>query len=968
MNNTSFLETVAADILQKHGTNLSRVAIVFPNKRASLFMNDYLAQLAGQPIWSPAYFTISDLFTHHSNLIVTDPIKQVCDLHKVFVSITGIDETLDHFYGWGQLLLSDFDDIDKNMANADKVFANLRDLHELDDLSYLTPEQVELLKRFFGNFAADKQTELKERFLRLWCRFAEIYHAFKNKLAEQGLAYEGMMQRQVVEDESVEYLYEKYIFIGFNVLQQVEQNLFKRLQKQGRAHFYWDFDHYYLNNPNNEAGHYMRENLTTFGNELDSHDPTIYRHLDQAKDITYISAPTENVQARYVSEWLRENGRIEAGRRTAIVLADEKLLDTVIHCLPPEVGSTNITTGYPLSQSPVTALIALLINVQTVGQRKGTSRFRLKHVLRLLRHPYAQHFSPLMPELLQQLTTHKRLYPTTTDLSLDDDLRTIFTPYDGSPISMAAYLLEVLRMVGKNSHSVEDPLYQEALFRMYTLINRLHGLMECGDLNVDLATFERLLTQLIASTSIPFHGEPAEGIQIMGVLETRNIDFDHVLLLSCNEGNMPRGVNDASFIPYSVRKAYGLTTIDHKVAIYAYYFHRLLQRAQTVTLVYNCATTLNHTTEMSRFMMQLMVENPNPIRKIALHTGQSAIPMQRLPISKDERVKKVLDSITRLSPTAINQYLRCQKLFYYNSIAGLKEPNNTDDDDVDNRQFGNIFHRAAELIYIKFSEHEPTVSKHLITNALKDPRIIEEAVDRAFSEEFGVTTPESTTFTPISYNGLQLINRAVIIRYVKQLLRIDERLAPFTILGLEKWVDMHISIAVEGNSKQITVGGIIDRLDCVNLPDGQRCVRVVDYKTGRKPTVNPKEVADIFNPANISQKHTDYYLQTLLYACAERFHNSNRQLPIAPALLFIQNASSPDYNPILMFGTEKNGERINNIADHEQAYMEALRNLLAEIFDPSVPFAPTPDSARCQHCAFARLCALCSNQPVEEFE
>ena len=271
----TFLEFVAEDIISKQGTDLSRTAIVFPNKRASLFINEHLARLADRPIWSPAYLTISELFRSQSKWSVADPIKLVSDIHKTFVEVTGIDETLDHFYGWGQLLLADFDDIDKNRADADHVFANIRDLHELDDISYLTDEQRAVIKRFFSNFNDDDHSELKQRFLKLWQHFADIYHRFQQRLADQQLAYEGMLYRDVVENRSITLNYDTYIFVGFNLLNKVEQALFRHLQQQGKAKFYWDFDDYYMKG--HEAGFFISQYLSSFPNELDHSREEIYR-------------------------------------------------------------------------------------------------------------------------------------------------------------------------------------------------------------------------------------------------------------------------------------------------------------------------------------------------------------------------------------------------------------------------------------------------------------------------------------------------------------------------------------------------------------------------------------------------------------------------------------------------------------------------------------------------------------------
>ena len=597
-----FLEFVAEDIINKHGTDLSRIAVVFPNKRASLFLNEHLAKLAGRPIWSPAYITISDLFRRHSQLSIGDPIKLTCEMHKSFTECTGVDETLDHFFGWGQLLLADFDDIDKNMADASKVFANVKDLHELDDISYLDEEQVEALKRFFSNFTNAENTELKKRFMQLWCHLEDIYNNFRQRLKNQGIAYEGMMYREVAADESIDFNYDTYLFVGFNVVQKVEQQVFARLQKAGKARFYWDFDRYYMPDGNptaqqNEAGHYISAYLKSFPNELDVSDAKIYDNFKSGKSITYINATTENIQARYVANWLKEHERYKDGKNTAIVMCDESLLPTVIHCIPDEAESINITTGYPLFQTAVASFVLQLIDMQANGYSPAKGTFRVSYVMQVLNHPYAQYVSEACPALAAKLKKEHTYNPSPAALAADENTAVLFMALGGKD-ELTQWLLDVLRLVAERCDKA--PLAQESLFRMYTLCNRLNELTAAGDLDVDLTTMQKLVIQLVNATSIPFHGEPAEGVQVMGILETRNLDFDHVLILSCNEGNMPKGVNDSSFIPYSIRKAYGLTTVDNKVAVYAYYFYNLIQRAADVTIAYNSSTDGSSTGESRR--------------------------------------------------------------------------------------------------------------------------------------------------------------------------------------------------------------------------------------------------------------------------------------------------------------------------------------------------------------------------------
>ena len=905
----SFLEYVAEDIISKYGTDLSRTVVVFPNKRASLFLNDHLARIAQRPIWSPAYITISELFRQQTTLQVADPIKLVCDLYQSFCLKTGSDETLDKFYGWGQLLISDFDDIDKNMADADRVFANLRDIHELDDLSYLTDEQRELLRRFFSHFTEEHETELKQRFLRLWSHFADIYHDFNERLLSQGLAYEGALYRSVVTHHPTPITqhptpnttqHDRYLFVGFNLLQKVERQLFAHLQKEGKARFYWDFDDYYLKN--HEAGHYIAQYLKDFPNELDSRQAGIYANFSRQKDITYISAPTEHIQARYVSFWLRDQERYRDGRRTAIVLCNENLLPTVIHCLPPEIDKVNITTGYPLQQTPVASFIKLFFDLRLGGHTP-----RLLRALR--RHPYAKY-----TEETADLATALRQIATNAANNESE----------GSP--------------------AQDPLFQESLFRAYMLVNRINSLIASGDLNVTETTLQRLVTQLIQQTTIPFHGEPAEGLQVMGVLETRNLDFDHVLLLSCNEGNMPRGVNDSSFIPHSIRQAYELTTIENKVGIYAYYFHRLLQRAHDVTILWNNSTEDGQQGEMSRFMLQMLVESGHTISQRTLLTDTA---VNRWTPDSIEKTPHVLDIMQRqwlsadsreLSPTAINRYKRCPLQFYYQYVAGIQEPDLPDDElELDNRAFGNIFHHAADMIYHQLPQR---VTRDVLEQLLKSKIAIERAVDEAFHQEL----PHA------AIGGLHLINREVIIRYLRQLIELDKRLAPFTILGLECDVVRELPTShpspITHHPSPLRIGGRIDRLD--QLSDGT--IRVVDYKTGSRQLKPLADVDAIFDAANI-RNHSDYYLQTFLYAdIVSRQHDAQQK--VAPALLFIQHAAGEDYDPVLKFGKEP----IADVAPHSARFNELLKQTVTEMFSPETPFSSTSDLNICRTCPYLQFC------------
>ena len=952
--NKTFLEYVAEDIIGKYGTDLSRIAVVFPNKRAALFLNEHLARIAGQPVWSPAYITISDLFRQHTDLKPADPIKLICDIHKSFTKCTGIDETLDHFYGWGQLLLADFDDIDKNMADADSIFCNLKDIHELDDISYLDDEQKEMLKRFFANFSDDIESELKKRFLSLWSHFGDIYHDYNRRLTEQGIGYEGAIYRKVASEETLHLKYDKYLFVGFNLIQKVERVLFSRLMKEGKAKFYWDFDEYYMPTaraqqsasvPNNTAS--FAAYLTDFPNELDNTDRDIYANMRRPKRIRFISSPTENAQARFASNWLLENDRYKAGRKTAVVMCDESILLPIMHSLPPEADKVNITSGFPLAMTPVASLVMLLFDLYTLGLRKKGTAFNPHYMKKLMAHPYARHLQEV--HLKEMNDVHLK------------GVHLSQVHQEGSA-ALLQHIATLVKQVGIATKQEGDALTQESVFRMFTILNRLATLADSGDLLVDNTTLRRLVSQLVGAASIPFHGEPVIGVQIMGVLETRNIDFDNVLLLSCNEGNMPKGVNDSSFIPYSIRKAHGLTTIDNKVAIYSYYFHRLLQRAGDITIAYNNSTDNGHTGEMSRFMLQLLVESGQKIDHYSLTAKNQPTPLMPKAIEKDETALSKLEEMSRLSPSAINTYIRCKLAFYYQYIAHIKEPD-SDPETIDNRMFGNIFHRAAYLIYKDITDHSPVIEKAHIQAYLSNRKLLASVVDRAFEEEECKTN-----------NGLQIINREVIIEYITKLLKIDQQLCPFSILAMEEEAKVYTQLsftipsggALKGGAlvssaptKQynLTIGGIIDRLDAVtDKQTGKRRIRVVDYKTGNKPSSAIKSIEEVFDPKNIASKHSNYFLQAILYSLivsrSKEWNAANDA--VSPALLFIKQAATNDYDPTLCIDKHP----ISDVTVYEEEFLTKLKETVADMYSPNAAFTPTDDRKKCELCPYRMLCGL----------
>lgn len=953
----TFLKQVAHDLYNKTEGNFTKVAIVFPNKRASLFFNEYLAQESDRPIWSPTYVSISELFRQSSDLSIADPIKLVCDLYKVFQKATGSKETLDDFYFWGEMLIADFDDADKNMADTHALFSNLKDLNELmDNYDFLEEGQKEALSQFFHNFSINQVTELKQRFISMWNVLGDIYTEYKALLESQSIAYEGMLYRQVIEQLDVEALpYNKYIFVGFNVLNKVEHTLFKKLNEAGKAMFYWDYDTFYLNKTPHEAGEFIRRNLRDFPSELPA---SFFDNLNQPKEVTFIESPTENGQVRYLPQWIRENLTSQE-KETAVVLCNEALLQPVLHALPDNVKHINITMGFPLSQTPAYSFVNALMELHTSGYNPNNGRYLFAEVISVLKHPYTRQLSPEAEKLEQTLTRDNRFYPLPSELKQDNVLELLFTPRRNN-LDLCSMLSEALKEVAviyqqqAASHSdAFDQLYRESLFKTYTLVNRFHTLIESKELNVQAGTFQRLLTRVMSSSSIPFHGEPAIGMQVMGVLETRNLDFRHLIMLSVNEGQLPKAGGDSSFIPYNLRKAFGMTTIDHKIAVYAYYFYRLMQRAEKVTLVYNTATDGINRGELSRFMLQFLIEWGYPVLRKQLEAAQSPQSSAPIIIEKTpdvmERMKSVFDIRNNpkalISPSALNCYLDCPLKFYYKYVALLSAPDEVTAD-IDSAKFGSIFHYAAEHIYKDLTAHGKLISRENLETLLKDEVRLQTYVDNGFKELFFNLPPNEQP----EYNGIQLINSAVIVKYIQQLLRNDLRYAPFTFIGSEQRIFENIEICTSTGDIQSRIGGIIDRIDSKG-----ESLRIVDYKTGGDADT-PANVQSLFIP---DKKRSNYVFQTFLYASivCKKLREKNDSRLVAPALLYIHRAASEKYSPVIQMGEpRKPKEPVDNFAQHEGDFRENLKTLLEDIFNPDISFTQTEIEDKCAYCDFRALC------------
>ncbi|GHT88225.1 hypothetical protein FACS189474_3060 [Bacteroidia bacterium] len=940
-----FLSLVAKDLISRFGTDLSDVVVVFPGVRASLFFNQYLYQQAQTPLWAPQYRSIESLFAGASSLRQGDSIQLIAELYEIYIQVynahTSVPstETLDEFFFFGEILLNDFDDVDKNLVHAPALFRNLQDLDALqDDFSYLSAVQIEALNRFKHVFQGE--SVLKTAFWNIWSLLGEVYFSLKEKLQEKNIAYPGMLMRSVIEDEATVFSGKHYAFVGFNVLSQCEERLFSQLKP--KASFYWDYDAYYLKT---EAGRFIQQNISRFGSALDASLFDVFGHTE--KKITFLASPSESGQSAVVSPWIDSLQKEPSFTQpdSAIVLCNEAILPVVMHAVPPEkVENVNITMGFPITQTAISSFLQVLTEMQTKGYRPADRSFWYRYVLPVLRHPYTFLIFPEAGEVEKELVKNNIFFPRLEQLR--DTLLFSYTP---DSLSLAHYLSEIIQKVGRfyenESADTYAGLYQESIFRAYQVVSRLHGLLATENLKIEKSTFLRLMRKLLSTVQIPFHGEPVKGLQVMGVLETRALDFKNLLLLNVNEGFMPGSTNENTFIPQFLRVHFGLSTIDHQDSIYAYYFYRLIQRAEKITLVYNTDKTQTGKAEMSRFLLQLLIDPAlkNKIERFSLQSGIQPWQSEAIRVEKDaallETLKNQYDLNTnpdayRLSPTALNSYISCSYKFYLEYVKGLRSKEELADE-LDNSVFGSIFHRAAELLYQAIGA-PCTVYQEAFDDYLEYPHKIRNLVLRAFEEEYF----KGRKVVEEDFNGEQLINFHVICKLLERLIRFDRQRTPFTIHGLE-WKVSSV-FALDERNIRLNIGGVIDRLE---EKDGK--YYILDYKTGGKAK-DCKSLEELFEQKNDRAAHI---FQTFVYASA-LLQQEAFDRPVVPALLYIQQAAKAGYSPVIVY----NKEAVEDFRTLNPDFKHLLLEKINELFDSDIPFQQTHITKTCEYCDFREMC------------
>lgn len=931
---TPFLQQIAQRYYADYADKMQSVAFVFPNRRAGLFFRQALARVANRPLFAPDIYAINDLFFRESDLLQADRVTLQFALYDTYRRITGRDEPFDRFCFLGEMLLADFDDIDKYMADARQVFGNIGDLKELEsNIDWLDDEKREIISRFWQVFLTDNDKEFKRQFSEVWSHLFDVYTNFKADLRRRGVGYDGMIFRDVAEsDTDLQLDYERVVFVGFNALTATEMALFEKCRRKGIGDFYFDYQSPEIAANDNIAAQFMEENRRFKSHyELEAHT------VPTDREIELIAIPSDIGQTKQVYrilEQLQNENPDSSNLHTVVVLPNEQLLIPQLHAIPESIATVNVTMGYPLSLTPVAALVAHIATAQRNRRLVAAQpHFYYKNVLAVVNHPLVAANCPAVPELVERIHKSNLFLVPTDEFAGDELLECIFRPVD-SVQDLAGYFLDIIDRLAQLAGS--DRIETEFFVQYKAAINRVTDNLREFNMTIEPDTFFRLLSQLTAGQTVSFKGEPVEGLQLMGTLETRALDFENVIITSFNEGVFPRKSNSPSLIPYNLRRAFGLPTHEYHDAIFAYNFYRLIYRARRVFLIYDSRTDGQHG-ELSRYASQLEYLYNLPLRKKAVGYEVSVDAKNDFEVAKTDKVADRLrafysddDTKKYISASDINCYIDCPMRFYYSKVEGLNAPDDVSET-VEANMFGSIFHKVMELIYSPYKGK--TITKEAVQQIIDSKSALDRYIDLAFTEVFYKNRSNMPRL------GQNLLIEHVIRTYVVKTLEFDRDVrSPFVQRCSEERITISFPI---DNGLKINLKGIIDRVDEQN-----DLLYIVDYKTG---TVEKhfKQMDDLFDSG--TKNRPKAVLQTFFYALLYTAMYP-QILKLKPIIYELRNLEQYE----ITCGAAK--EPVQNYATVAGEFGEKLKVCLSEIFDPTIPFRCTNDTDKCAYCDFKQIC------------
>ncbi|MFI3304230.1 MAG: PD-(D/E)XK nuclease family protein [Rikenellaceae bacterium] len=959
---SSFLREVAEVLYDHYGARVGELKMLFPSRRARLFFVEALASLTDRPIWEPEWISIDDVMTRAASLEVGDRVRLVAELYKIYVTYHK-SETFDHFYGWGEVLIADFDMVDKYMVDADMLFRNVSDIKEIEsDISYLNERELRIIAFWSSIESGEKLSAQKSRFLEVWRSLAPIYHKFRERLLELGFAYPGMVHRIAAEKiKNGEYSIDSqtpYVVAGFNALSECEKILFSEIKRGAESRFYWDWDDYYAESSKQEAGLFLANNIKRYPSAADiSHD-----NFRRSKEMKVVASSSSALQCKYVAEILddivRSGGVID--KRTAIVLTDESLLMPLLYALPSYVGRVNVTMGYPLRQSLAYSFVERLLALQSHARHsrsRGEDLFYHVDVVGILSHPYLEAGveGGLLRRVERRIISERLISVPVSEFCESDLLRSLFRRVEGWR-AISQYILDVISMIVSLPHSSDSDGEQRVEFLCFISdqISVLQNSVEGCNIDLAPSTYISLLRRHIQPLRIPFEGEPLEGLQVMGILETRSLDFENVIILSMNDDNFPGNrTQQPSYIPYNLRLAYDMPTPEHHDGVYAYYFYRLIQRSQRLWMLYCSCADEKSTGEQSRYITQLDYESPFDLERVDVGVDVNLFDTTPIVVEKRGRVEEQLQRFLgsaggdqiKLSPTALFQYVACPLRFYFRSLARVSVREELSEE-VDAPMFGTILHNAMRILYSDRLRGVVNVADAISLIKLRD---VEAAVERAICEDY--LKIEDGVIDGVELSGSLIIVREVVTKYIMGgVLKYDAAHPNFEVTGNEEEIEHYMELNDGG---YICLRGICDRID--TLSNGS--IRVVDYKTSAEH-LEFDGVEALFCGGG-RQRQSNIF-QTLLYSYMlqeERPHVGC----ITPSLYYVRQMNRDDYSPNLICvegeGRAKHRRVVESYADYSAEFEAHLRTILEELFDTSIPFTQCEDQENtCTYCDFRKIC------------
>lgn len=953
----SFLEKTVKHLYEKYGNDISELCIVLPNRRAGLFLKTHFANTLKKTFWSPEIYATEDFVALLAELEIADSTTLLFELYETVKTINKSEvDSFDEFSKWGQILLSDLNEIDRYLVDGKQLFGNLKDIKELEAWSLNSEEGL---------------TDFQKQYLSFWQSLGEYYFDFNKRLLDKHQAYQGLAYKIVasaVEERVNKHSWKKIIFAGFNALNKAEELIIEKLLDLGKAEIIWDTDSYYINDTRQEAGKFIRK-YDNFGNFKKSPGKNCVFEENllstEAKNITIIGAAKNVAQAKVAGNLVAEFQKENAGlQNTALVLADENLLFPVLHSLPANIEDINVTMGYPLKNTPIAGFFDLVFNLHTnaikLNQGKEKYSFYHKDLLKLLSHPYTnilifdktKHNSvKKVITLIQEknivfaaLSTLEKIISekqTGTFEILKPILKHWKTPVDA--LACMHYLIDTLKnsIVAQQSNSSKNntSLELEYLFAFTKIIKRIQSLMlDYPDSIVDLKTLQNMLKQIVRVTTLPFYGEPLMGLQVMGMLETRTLDFENIILLSCNEDILPSGKTMNSFIPFELKRYFGLPTYNDKDAIFAYHFYRLIQRAKNIYLLYNTESDALGSGEKSRFLTQLIHELPKVNKHAVIVEMLVNIPVNVdnaghvISIKKTNAIIEKLNSKAALgfSPSLLNKYRNCSLQFYFQAIAGLKETEEVEET-IGADTLGNTIHEVLETLY------QPFVGKKISAADIKEiKKQVETLTISVFEKEYSKSE--------ISY-GKNLLTIKVALKFlnnfldaeIKAINKYEKEGKPLIIKSLEEKLEISITVV----DQKIKLHGKADRIDNVGS-----LTRIIDYKTGLADSKELKfeDWSDIQNDTTLAKS-----FQLLMYAWMYQKMNPAITDNLVSGIITFRELSAGLKTVKINNKDLLSVPVLNN-------FEEQLQNILSEIFNPEVEFKQTPDTNNCEYCSFRGIC------------